>query len=378
MFDPTNGIVGNRDLIRVAVAAIRPSGAAPRQLDRPAGGFPRHDGLGPGQRDRRGRRIRRPTARGAAGRGLAGAAQLRPRPAASSRKPRRRRGLTLALSFRRARRRHQGAKTRMRIRTGYAITFDSPAPTPMLLMLSVHPPGSATASPRRRCASTRRSRRGTIPIATAIPAPASSPRRPAHRLGRFPGRGWRPARRGRAGRDPAPGPGPARRRDGLPPRQPLLRHRQAVEHAWQLFGHTPEGWARVQAIVDYVHNHIRFDYQRADATRSALDGFNQREGVCRDFAHLAVTFCRCMNIPARYCTAISAISACRRCPTRWISRPGSRSISVGAGTRSTPATTPADRPHRHGPRPRRHRRGDLDPVRPSLLAGFRVHTDEVV
>jgi transglutaminase-like putative cysteine protease len=74
------------------------------------------------------------------------------------------------------------------------------------------------------------------------------------------------------------------------------------ETAWSLFGGTPEGWGRVQAIVDYVHDRIRFDYLCADSTRTAWDGFMQRQGVCRDFAHLAVAFCRCMNIPARYCT----------------------------------------------------------------------------
>ncbi len=62
------------------------------------------------------------------------------------------------------------------------------------------------------------------------------------------------------------------------------------------------GWARVQAIVDYVHQRITFGYAYADATRTAWDGYTQQRGVCRDFAHLAVTFCRCMNIPARYCT----------------------------------------------------------------------------
>jgi len=72
--------------------------------------------------------------------------------------------------------------------------------------------------------------------------------------------------------------------------------------AWSLFGGTQPGWARVQAIVDFVHNHIRFDYQKADDTRTAFDGYTQREGVCRDFAHLAIALCRCMNIPARYCT----------------------------------------------------------------------------
>ena len=72
--------------------------------------------------------------------------------------------------------------------------------------------------------------------------------------------------------------------------------------AWSLFGGTPPGWARAQAIVDFVHDHIQFDYLKADDTRSAFDGYTQREGVCRDFAHLAIAFCRCMNIPARYCT----------------------------------------------------------------------------
>jgi transglutaminase-like putative cysteine protease len=72
--------------------------------------------------------------------------------------------------------------------------------------------------------------------------------------------------------------------------------------AWSLFGHVEPGWGRVQAIVEFVHNHIRFDYQRARSTRTAWEAYQEREGVCRDFAHLALTFCRCMNIPARYCT----------------------------------------------------------------------------
>ena len=72
--------------------------------------------------------------------------------------------------------------------------------------------------------------------------------------------------------------------------------------AWALFGHTPTGWARVQAICDFVHHHIKFGYGHAKATRSALGAFEEQRGVCRDFAHLAVALCRCMNIPARYCT----------------------------------------------------------------------------
>lgn len=74
------------------------------------------------------------------------------------------------------------------------------------------------------------------------------------------------------------------------------------ETAWQLFGNTPMGWGRVQAICDFVHNHITFGYHHARATKTALEAFNEGTGVCRDYAHLAVAFCRCMNIPARYCT----------------------------------------------------------------------------
>jgi transglutaminase-like putative cysteine protease len=70
--------------------------------------------------------------------------------------------------------------------------------------------------------------------------------------------------------------------------------------AWQLFGHIPPGWARVQAIVDYVHNRLSFGYGYARATRTAAQAHEERVGVCRDFAHLAITLCRCMNIPARY------------------------------------------------------------------------------
>jgi transglutaminase-like putative cysteine protease len=72
--------------------------------------------------------------------------------------------------------------------------------------------------------------------------------------------------------------------------------------AWSLFGQTPPGWPRVQAICDYVHGRIEFGYPHARPTRSAAEAHEERKGVCRDFTHLAITFCRCMNIPARYCT----------------------------------------------------------------------------
>jgi transglutaminase-like putative cysteine protease len=74
------------------------------------------------------------------------------------------------------------------------------------------------------------------------------------------------------------------------------------EEAWRLFGQTPLGWARVQAVCDFVHRHLRFDYKLARPTRTAAEAYRERVGVCRDFAHLAITFCRCLNIPARYCT----------------------------------------------------------------------------
>jgi transglutaminase-like putative cysteine protease len=72
--------------------------------------------------------------------------------------------------------------------------------------------------------------------------------------------------------------------------------------AWQLFGSTAPGWPRVKAICDWVHNHITFGYHFADASKSAFDVYNDPRGVCRDFSHLALAFCRCMNIPARYVT----------------------------------------------------------------------------
>jgi transglutaminase-like putative cysteine protease len=75
-----------------------------------------------------------------------------------------------------------------------------------------------------------------------------------------------------------------------------------MEAAWSRFANTPLGWARVQAICDFVHSHVRFGYQHARATKTATDVIIERRGVCRDFAHLAITLCRCMNIPARYCT----------------------------------------------------------------------------
>jgi transglutaminase-like putative cysteine protease len=72
--------------------------------------------------------------------------------------------------------------------------------------------------------------------------------------------------------------------------------------AWNLFGQTPLGWARVQAVCNWVHDNVRFGYVFARPTKTAMDVYTERTGVCRDFMHLAITFCRCLHIPARYAT----------------------------------------------------------------------------
>jgi transglutaminase-like putative cysteine protease len=77
---------------------------------------------------------------------------------------------------------------------------------------------------------------------------------------------------------------------------------QLMTVAWERFGALPRGGAQVQAVCDFVHRHLNFDYMAARSTRSAAEAYEERVGVCRDFAHLAVTLCRSLNIPARYCT----------------------------------------------------------------------------
>jgi transglutaminase-like putative cysteine protease len=74
------------------------------------------------------------------------------------------------------------------------------------------------------------------------------------------------------------------------------------EIAWQIFGQTQPGWARVQAICDWVHDNIQYGYEHAHASKTAYSVYTERTGVCRDFAHLAIALCRCMHIPARYAT----------------------------------------------------------------------------
>jgi transglutaminase-like putative cysteine protease len=191
----------------------------------------------------------------------------------------------------------------MRIRTGFQITYDCPAPAPMMLTLSVHS-----------------SRRGDLETPEWLRTdPIVDVRQYLDAFGNICSRITAPAGRIVLSSDFIV------RDTGIPddyaPDAPqiavedlpddtlifLLGSRycetdKLSEIAWSLFGATPPGWARVQAICDYVHNHIAFDYQKARATRGAAEAHEEREGVCRDYAHLAVTFCRCMNIPARYCT----------------------------------------------------------------------------
>ncbi|QDI81220.1 transglutaminase family protein [Methylorubrum populi] len=191
----------------------------------------------------------------------------------------------------------------MLIKTGYDITFETDAATPMSLLLSVHP-----------------SRQGDLRSPETITFDPPIPQRQTiDAFGNVCTRIVAPPGRLTISTDlPVADSG---RPDEIAPQarqvpiealpDDVMVYLMASRYcdtdklsaiAWELFGQTPEGWARVQAIVDYVHRRIRFDYQLADSTRSAFDGYHQQVGVCRDFAHLAIAFCRCMNIPARYCT----------------------------------------------------------------------------
>jgi transglutaminase-like putative cysteine protease len=191
----------------------------------------------------------------------------------------------------------------MRIKVGFEIAYAAAQPTPMVIMLSIHP-----------------SRRGDIIGAESIVAEPDVP------IGFY-----RDSFGNVCGRLVAPAGGVTLRgsalvRDsGLPDvaaptaqqlpidRLPddLLVYLMASRYcetdkltdiAWSLFGQTPPGWQRIAAICDFVHGHVTFGYQHAHHMKSAHDVYEQRAGVCRDFAHLALTFCRCMGIPARYCT----------------------------------------------------------------------------
>ena len=191
----------------------------------------------------------------------------------------------------------------MRIRAGYEITYNCMQPTPMLLVLSVHPSRLQDVDGPHRInfspvigATEYRDMFGNI----------------CHRIVAPPGRltiSTEFVISDSGTPDPVVPEAAQHPVEELPDETLvfLLGSRycetdRLSDLAWSLFGGTPPGWARVQAICNYAHNWITFNYQNADATRSAWSGHSEQTGVCRDFAHLAITLCRCMNIPARYCT----------------------------------------------------------------------------
>jgi transglutaminase-like putative cysteine protease len=191
----------------------------------------------------------------------------------------------------------------VRIRVGYEIIHDFPQPTPMIMVLGVH--------------FTRASDVIVPDYLTTDPAVAIVPYRDG--FGNWCSRIVAPTGRIRLTADGII------RDTGLPDVIVPSASQHAVEDlpaetivyllgsrycetdqlsdiAWKLFEKKPPGWQRVQAICDFVHNHIEFGYEYARATKTSLGVYNEGKGVCRDYAHLAITFCRCMNIPARYCT----------------------------------------------------------------------------
>ena len=191
----------------------------------------------------------------------------------------------------------------MLIRAGFEIVYDCPAPTPMLTLLSVHP-----------------SRRGdlTAPDDLMVNG-APIERQFVDRYGNLCGRTIAPPGRVTFTSDftirdsgmPDPAAPWAQQAAVQDLPDEVLIHLRGSRYcktdrlsdlAWRFFGGIRPGWDRVQAIVDYAHSQITFGYQHARPTKTAFEAHEERRGVCRDFAHLAITLCRGMNIPARYCT----------------------------------------------------------------------------
>jgi transglutaminase-like putative cysteine protease len=191
----------------------------------------------------------------------------------------------------------------MKIQAGYEMSYDCSQPTPMILMLSVHPsritdlitPDRLRLDPAIPANSYRDGFGNTCHVIHAPPGrltvstdfvirdsgqlDEAAPDAEQYSLGQLP----------------------------VDTLVYLLGSRYCetdrfTQIAWSTFGNTPKGWPLVQAICDYVHNHIKFGYEHASPTKTAWDAHSERRGVCRDFAHLAITLCRCMNVPARYCT----------------------------------------------------------------------------
>ena len=227
----------------------------------------------------------------------------------------------------------------MKIRIGYEIGYQSAGRTPMLLMLSVHPSRLPDLLMPHRLdfdppipATGYRDCYGNI--CTRIVAPEGRLTISADMIVTDPGTP-----------DIVEPQAPQHPVEYLPEEALLFllgsrycETDRLSDIAWSLFGTVSPGWARVQAIVDFVHEHIVFGYEHARPTKTAWEAYHERCGVCRDFTHLAVTLCRCMNSPRDIAPDTSAISASRRTLRRWISAPGLKSISALAGTPSTRGT----------------------------------------
>jgi transglutaminase-like putative cysteine protease len=191
----------------------------------------------------------------------------------------------------------------MDLRIGFEMTFAVPAPTPMLLLLYVRPEvAHLLHEPERLLVEP------AVPVEDYIDGFGNRAARIVAPAGRLT---LRYDTHFTASAEPEPSFPDARQHpiEELPTEtlQFLLPSRYCEvdrlgDAAWKLFGATPPGWARVQAISDWVHNHIEFGYAHASSTMGAYEVFESGKGVCRDYAHLALTFCRCMNIPARYAT----------------------------------------------------------------------------
>src|ERR1700746_1296270 len=191
----------------------------------------------------------------------------------------------------------------MQIRLGYEMVYDCPQPTPMLLMVNVHHtrvsdivvPDHLVISPSIPL---RAYRDGFGNWCNRIVAPGGKTKLCARGIVKDAGEP-----------DVVASEAQQHAVEDLPDEALvfLLGSRycetdRLSDIAWSLFGNTPLGWPRVQAICDYVHRHIAFGYEHASPTKSAFNAFKEGTGVCRDYAHLAIALCRSMGIPARYCT----------------------------------------------------------------------------
>ncbi len=191
----------------------------------------------------------------------------------------------------------------MTIRAGYDIRFRCEVPTPLVLMLSVHPSRRADLLQPDTMATDP-----ALPVSCytdsfgnlchRLVAPAGETR--LHTDFRIADTG-KPETLSPSSREVPIAQVPHEALQYILPSR-YCDSEALADYAWKVFGDMPPGWNRVQAIVDHVHNHIHFDYQRARATRTASEALAEGVGVCRDYAHLAVALCRCLNIPARYVT----------------------------------------------------------------------------